>query len=78
MTRYSYLFVIAMEAFSYIPNREKEGGFIVRFSVRRRGGEFIEVLDLLFVDDTLILCDTDKKHMEYLNWTFMWFEVISS
>ena len=32
---------------------------------------------LLFADDTLIFCDTDAEQLEYLSWTFMWFEAIS-
>ena len=36
----------------------------------------VEVSHLLFVDDTLILCDANKENLEYLCWVFMWFEVI--
>ena len=32
---------------------------------------------LLFADNTLIFCDSDKEHLEALSWAFMWFEVIS-
>ena len=32
---------------------------------------------LLFADDTLIFCDVDVEQLQYLSWTFMWFEAIS-
>lgn len=37
----------------------------------------MEVLHLLFANDTLILCDANKEHMECLSYAFMWFEAIS-
>ena len=32
---------------------------------------------LLFADDTLIFCDAEADQLQYLSWTFMWFEAIS-
>ena len=32
---------------------------------------------LLFADETLIFCDVDADQLQYLGWTFMWFEAIS-
>lgn len=43
-----------------------EGDFIAGFSISGRG-EGMEVSHLLFVDDTLIPCNANEKHMEYLS-----------
>lgn len=36
----------------------------------------MEVTHLLFVDDTLILCNPLKEKMKYLSWAFMQFKAI--
>ena len=42
-----------------------------------RGGEGVEVSHLLFVEDTLIICEASKDQLLHLHWVLMWFEVIS-
>lgn len=42
-----------------------------------RGGEGLETTHLLFAYVALIFCDTSQEYLEYLSWSFMWFEVIS-
>ena len=37
----------------------------------------MEVSHLLFVDDTLIFCETWEEQMTFLCWVLMWFEAIS-
>lgn len=32
---------------------------------------------MLFTNDTLILCDANKEHMEHLSWALMCFKAIS-
>ena len=63
-----------METLSRLLSRAKEGGFINGFLIRGRNGVGVEVSHLLFIDDTLILCDASKENLEYLSWVFMWFE----
>ena len=38
----------------------------------------MKLSNLLFVDNTLILCEASKEPIECLSWTFMWFEAIST
>ncbi|RVW96497.1 LINE-1 retrotransposable element ORF2 protein [Vitis vinifera] len=72
-----YLFLLAMEALSQLLSRARNGDFISGFRVGGRGSEGLFVSHLLFADDTLIFCDTDADQLQYLSWTFMWFEAIS-
>ncbi|RVW42450.1 Transposon TX1 uncharacterized 149 kDa protein [Vitis vinifera] len=72
-----YLFLFAMEALSQLLSRARNEGFFFGFKVGGRGREGLIVSHLLFADDTLIFCDADAVQLQYLSWTFMWFEAIS-
>ncbi|RVW71709.1 Transposon TX1 uncharacterized 149 kDa protein [Vitis vinifera] len=56
-----YLFLLTMEALSQLLSSARNGGFISGFKVGGRGREGLIVSHLLFVDDTLISCDTDAE-----------------
>ncbi|RVW81059.1 hypothetical protein CK203_045380 [Vitis vinifera] len=66
-----------MEALSQLLSRARNEGFISGFKVGGRGREGLIVSHLLFADDTLIFYDADAVQLQYLSWTFMWFEAIS-
>ncbi|RVW38447.1 putative ribonuclease H protein [Vitis vinifera] len=66
-----------MEALSQLLSRARNGDFISGFRVGGRGSEGLFMSHLLFADDTLIFCDADADQLQYLSWTFMWFEAIS-
>ncbi|RVW99827.1 putative ribonuclease H protein [Vitis vinifera] len=72
-----YLFLFAMEALSQLLSRARNEGFFSGFKVGGRGREGLIVSHLLFADDTLIFCNADAVQLQYLSWTFMWFEAIS-
>lgn len=72
-----YLFVIVMEAFSCLLKRAKEGGFLSGWQLSGRGGVGVEITHLLFVDDTLVVCEPSIDQVSYLSWLLMWFEAIS-
>ncbi|RVW26396.1 Transposon TX1 uncharacterized 149 kDa protein [Vitis vinifera] len=72
-----YLFLFAMEALSQLLSRARNEGFFSGFKVGGRGREGLIVSHLLFADDTLIFYDADAVQLQYLSWTFMWFEAIS-
>ena len=57
--------------------KAKEGSFINGFLERGRNGLGAEISHLLFVEETLILCDASKENLEYMSWIFMWFEAMS-
>ena len=67
-----FLFILAMEALSSILKGLQR---LASLRVSRPMGEVVS--HLLFVNDTLIFCDSYKEHLEALSWAFMWFEAIS-
>ena len=67
-----------MEALSQLLSCARNGSFIYGFRVGGRGRKGLIVSHPLFADDTLIFCDADANQLQYLSWTFMWFEAISS
>ena len=71
-----YLFLFAMEVLSQLLSCARNEGFIFGFRVGGRGREGLFVSHLLFADDTLIFCDANVDQLQYLSWTFMWFESI--
>ena len=72
-----YLFVIAMEVFSFLLKREVNGGFLLSCRVKGKSGEGVQISHLLFADDTLVFCQANQDQMTYLSWLLMWFEVVS-
>ena len=72
-----YLFVIEMEAPSYLIDRAIEGGFLSSCSISGRNGEGMATSHLLYADYTILFCGANHKQMMYLSWLLMWFEVIS-
>ena len=73
----SYLFVLGMEVLSALIRRAADGGFISGCRFRGRGRMEINVSHLLFVDDTIIFCETRKENLTFLSWILAWFEVVS-
>lgn len=54
------LFVILMEAFSRLADRASLAGLLSGFSVGWLGGESLFVPHLLFADNTLLFCETNR------------------
>ena len=69
-----YLFVIFMEALICLLKRPKSGGFLLGWWVNGKGGKGVEVTYLLFVDDTLVFCESFHDQLTYLCWLLMCFE----
>ena len=66
-----------MEALSCLLRRDVNGGFLLAYKVKGRGGEGAQVSHFLFADDTLVFYGASQDQMMYLSWTLMWFEAIS-
>ena len=71
-----YLFVIGMEALSYLLKHVVEGNYISRCKIAYRGGEETSISHLRYVDDTLLFCDANKDQLKFLSWILMWFEAL--
>ena len=63
-----------MEVLSVLLRRAVDGGFISGCSRRGKGGMEMNVSHLLFVDDTIIFCETKQDHLTSLSWILAWFE----
>ena len=72
-----YLFVIGMEALSYLIGKAVEGGFLSGCSICGRNGEGMVISHFLYDDDAILFCGANQEHMMYLSWLLMWFEAIS-
>ena len=66
-----------MEAFSCLLKRAKEGGFFPGWQLSGREGVGVEIIHLLFEDDTLVFCEPSIDQVSYLSWLLMWFEAMS-
>ena len=64
----NYLFVIGMEALSCLIDRAVERGFLSSCGINGRTRERLVIYHLLYADDTLLFCGTDKDQMAYLCW----------
>ena len=72
-----YLFVLGMEVLDALIRRAIAGGFLSRCSIRGGRRPTLNISHLFFVDDTVVLCEANKKHLTHLSWILFWFEVAS-
>jgi hypothetical protein len=63
------LFVIVMEALSWLMDRTVREGYLIGFTVGTFEGRSLLVSNLLFVDAILIFCDADSQ-IEHLRYVF--------
>ena len=59
------LFLLVMEVLSRLLKKTEEGGFIRGFQVGAALGDGLEVSHLLYVDDTILFCDTCPEQVTY-------------
>lgn len=51
-----YLFILVIEVFSILTNKDMMGGLLSGFRAKGRGREEMLVMHMLFADDTLVFC----------------------
>ena len=69
------LFVIVMNAFSKMLDKVVRDGLMSSIKVGPIGNS-LQVTHLLFVDDTLVLCDADFGQILFLQLVLFWFKVV--
>jgi hypothetical protein len=67
-----------MEALSKTLFATINGGFLSCFSIGSRHSGVVNILHLLFANDTLVFCGANPDHLCYMCALFLWFEVVSS
>ena len=72
-----YIFVIGMEALSYLIKKAVSGGYLTGYRVKGRGDRGVQLTHLLYVDDTLVFYETSEEQLAHLSWVLMWFATIS-
>ena len=70
------LFVLVMEALGRMLDKTVHDGHMLDFGVGRLEGRSLEVSHFLFVEDTLIFCDTDLDQVLFLHMILIWFEAV--
>ena len=72
-----YLFVIGMEALTWLLNRAVDGNYLSGNKIAGRDGVVTVISHLLYADDTFLFCGASKEQLKYLSWVLMWFEALS-
>ena len=67
----------ATEAFSYLVMKVKEEDFLSGFKVGCSGKGGIKITCLLYANNTTNFCETSQIQLMHLNYTLMWFNMIS-
>ena len=62
-----YIFVIGMEALSYLIKKAVSGGYLTGYRVKGRGGRGVQLTHLLYVDDTLVFYETSEEQLAHLS-----------
>ena len=70
-------FVIIMEALSRMIENAIGAGMLSGFAVSRNVQDPLPISHLLFADDTLIFCEANDEHIDYLRSILVWFEATS-
>lgn len=68
------LFVMGMEVLKILLQSVMADGFISGCRIEGMMRSISVSLILLFVDDTIVLCEASEDHMLYLSWLLLWFE----
>ena len=64
---FPYLFLLVMEVLSQLFFRARSEGFIEGFKVGNTNGIEMDLLHLLFADDTLLFCKANSGQLHYLS-----------
>ena len=72
----SLLFVVVMEVVSKMMDKAVTEGRLSRFSVGTSIGDHLQISQLLFADDTLVMCKVDIDQMLFLRLILSWFEIL--
>ena len=62
---------------SFTNYRAVEGNYLSGSRIANGRGEELVISHLLYADDTLFFCETDKDQLKFLSWTLMWYRAVS-
>ena len=71
-----YLFVLGMEAFSLLIDKDVDGGYLFGYKFRGRNERGGLVSLLLFANDTLVFCKDSEDQIVYLSRILAWFKAL--
>ena len=71
------LFLIMMEVFNKIMKRAKGAGLLRGFRADGSRGEGVSILHLLFVDDTILVCDADEEQILNVRMLLLCFQAVT-
>jgi hypothetical protein len=61
----SLLFALVVEALSQLNSKAVDGGYLTGFTANMADNDLLKISHLLFVDDTLCLCNAKPNHICY-------------
>ena len=62
-----YLFVLGMEVLDVLIRRAVAGRFLSGCCIREGRRPTLNISHLFFVDDTVVFCEANKKHLTHLS-----------
>ena len=77
MIFYLLLFILVINALSWILGRAVEDGLLSEYMIGNPNAHNVRISHLTFTDDTIIFCDTEEVNLRNLSLLLLCFESVS-